>query len=253
MDVKKIEFETLDEIIDGLRNKKENEFLEEVKKWKQYKYFFNSAFYKLKKSKFLSNNVTMYYLINKIMVRIQSFLKDVGSNYDEYTKIINEYLIPTYGTQYYKEKPSKTFSKEFIFFVRKSLKNIEIICDKILNENINSDFKHARELYSIYLTYCFNNGLVKKRYYKEKKMDSDGQYLFWSRKFKFIFLPFPKDTKKIKQTLFNIIENKKIDEKELIYRAEVNLSNDRYIDKRMMDNCIYEKGLMQEIYENWNL
>ena len=123
--------------------------------------------------------------------------------------------------------------------------------NKILDENINNNFKFSRELYTIYLTYCFNNGLVKRRYYKEKKMDSDGQYLFWSRRFKFIFIPFPKDLKKIKKTIFDIIENKQVNEKELIYRAEVNLSNDRYIDKRMLDNCIYENGLIQEIYENW--
>ena len=76
-------------------------------------------------------------------------------------------------------------------------------------------------------------------------------YKVRGRRFKFIFIPFPKDLKKIKKTLFDIIENKQVNEKELIYRAEVNLSNDRYIDKRMLDNCIYENGLIQEIYENW--
>lgn len=251
MDVRKIEFETFDKILHALKNKKQNKFLEEIKKWKHYKYFFTSVFHKLKKAKFLNDNITMYYLINKTMVKIQSFMKDINNNYSDLTKEITEYLIPTYEKQYYNEKPSKSFSKEFIGKARIALKNIEIICNKILDENINNNFKFSRELYTIYLTYCFNNGLVKRRYYKEKKMDSDGQYLFWSRRFKFIFIPFPKDLKKIKKTLFDIIENKQVNEKELIYRAEVNLSNDRYIDKRMLDNCIYENGLIQEIYENW--
>ena len=83
----------------------------------------------------------MYYLINKTMVKIQSFMKDINNNYSDLTKEINEYLVPTYGKQYYNEKPSKSFSKEFIGKVRITLKNIEIICDKILDENINNNFK----------------------------------------------------------------------------------------------------------------
>ncbi|QHG89739.1 hypothetical protein [Malacoplasma iowae] len=252
MEIKKIEFETFDQILYSLKNKKQNKFLDDIKKWKHYKYFFNSVFYKLKKAKFLNDNLTMYYLINKTIVRIQSFMNDIGNNYQELTKIISDYLIPEYGKNYYNEKPSKTFSKEFISSMRKSLKNIEIICNNMLDICSNNNFRFSKEIYTIYLTYCFNNGLVKKRYYKEKKMDNDGQYLFWSRKFKFIFIPFPKDLKKIKKTLFDIIENKQVNEKELIYRAEINLSNERYIDKRMLDNCIYENGLIQEIYENWD-